>query len=139
MDASKLKKEFPELMDIKQSYEENVFKRFAANGGKPIVDRSKGIAIPPKISVTPEVVAPPAVSSTGENRYLVFGRTGWIGGILGQLLEAEGADWQFATCRLQEREKVRPAFLFSNLRYRFALFVFVRWVFCGASLDEKDV
>eukprot|EP00976_Prorocentrum_cordatum_P105081 1194150-Prorocentrum_minimum.AAC.1 len=37
MDASKLKKEFPELMDIKQSYEENVFKRFAANGGKPIV------------------------------------------------------------------------------------------------------
>ena len=37
MDASKLKKEFPELMDIKQSYMENVFKRFAANGGKPIV------------------------------------------------------------------------------------------------------
>jgi UDP-glucose 4,6-dehydratase len=40
-------------------------------------------------------------------KFLIFGRTGWIGGVLGQLVGDAGHEFQFATCRLQEREKVR--------------------------------
>lgn len=40
-------------------------------------------------------------------KFLIFGRSGWIGGVLGRLVEKAGHEYQFATCRLQEREKVR--------------------------------
>jgi len=40
-------------------------------------------------------------------KFLIFGRTGWIGGVLGKLVQEAGYECSFGTCRLQEREKVR--------------------------------
>jgi len=53
-------------------------------------------------------LGPFSPSPSGSNRpmYVVFGRTGWIGGEVGRLLQARGADFCFAECRLQERENV---------------------------------
>mmetsp|Transcript_35567 Transcript_35567/g.49378 ORF Transcript_35567/g.49378 Transcript_35567/m.49378 type:complete len:975 (+) Transcript_35567:126-3050(+) len=104
LDCTKLLKEFPDLKPIKTSFVENVFKQYVANGSKPIVNRSKppvSQSIPP-----PEVVAPAVVPADGKPRFLVFGRTGWIGGLLGQLLSEEGAIWEYASCRLQNRSAV---------------------------------
>lgn len=39
-------------------------------------------------------------------KFLIFGQTGWLGGVLGRICEKKGYEYQFATCRLQEREKV---------------------------------
>ena len=39
-------------------------------------------------------------------RFLVFGRTGWIGGLLGQILTDRGYTWQFANSRLENRQDV---------------------------------
>ena len=38
--------------------------------------------------------------------FLVFGRTGWIGGLLGQLLTDMGAKWEYANARLEDRSGV---------------------------------
>lgn len=38
--------------------------------------------------------------------FLVFGKTGWIGGLLGDLLKEQGAKWDYATCRLEDRSAV---------------------------------
>jgi len=37
-------------------------------------------------------------------KFLIFGKTGWIGGLLGKLLSAQGEAYEYATCRLQHRE-----------------------------------
>lgn len=37
LDCTKLQEQFPGMMDIKTSYVENVFKKYVATGGKPIV------------------------------------------------------------------------------------------------------
>merc|ERR1719215_1672737 len=39
-------------------------------------------------------------------KFLIFGRSGWIGGVLGKICKEAGYSYQYATCRLQEREKV---------------------------------
>jgi hypothetical protein len=41
LDTTKLQAQFPEMLSIKESYVEHVFKPYIANGGKPIVDRSR--------------------------------------------------------------------------------------------------
>ena len=41
LDATKLKEQFPEMLSIRESYIEHVFKPYKANGGKPIVDRAR--------------------------------------------------------------------------------------------------
>lgn len=38
--------------------------------------------------------------------FLVFGRSGWIGGLLGDLLKEQGAKFEFASCRLEDRAAV---------------------------------
>ena len=38
--------------------------------------------------------------------YLIYGRTGWIGGELGKLLTAQGAEWSWATGRMENRNDV---------------------------------
>jgi 3,5-epimerase/4-reductase len=38
--------------------------------------------------------------------YLVYGRTGWIGGLLGELLKASGASWSYGDARLENRADV---------------------------------
>jgi nucleoside-diphosphate-sugar epimerase len=47
--------------------------------------------------------------------FLVFGRTGWIGGLVGDLLKQQGAKFEYATARLEDRaavladiERVKP-------------------------------
>ena len=49
-------------------------------------------------------------------KFLIFGKTGWIGGLLGEILTAQGADWEYANARLEDRsaviaelDRVRPA------------------------------
>ena len=39
----------------------------------------------------------------GSPRFLVFGRTGWIGGLLGNILTEKGYEWCFANARLENR------------------------------------
>ena len=40
-------------------------------------------------------------------KFLVFGKSGWIGGLLGRLLDQQGEEFVFADCRLQVRVSVR--------------------------------
>ncbi|GAX76745.1 hypothetical protein CEUSTIGMA_g4192.t1 [Chlamydomonas eustigma] len=52
---------------------------------------------------------------SGEPVFLIFGKSGWIGGLLGDLLKEKGAKFEFATARLEDRsaiiqdiERVKP-------------------------------
>jgi hypothetical protein len=38
--------------------------------------------------------------------FLIFGRTGWIGGLVGQYLKQAGAKFEYANCRLEDRAAV---------------------------------
>lgn len=38
--------------------------------------------------------------------FLIFGRTGWIGGLVGQHLKEQGCKYEFANCRLEDRAAV---------------------------------
>ena len=44
-----------------------------------------------------------AVAQKTEPVFLVYGRNGWIGGMLGKLLAEQGARWSFGTARLEDR------------------------------------
>lgn len=51
-------------------------------------------------------------AKTGDHvavKFLIFGESGWIGGDLGKLLTSKGLPFEYAKCRLQEREKVEAA------------------------------
>ena len=39
-------------------------------------------------------------------RFLVFGKSGWIGGLLGELLASQGANYVYADARLEDRAGV---------------------------------
>ena len=39
-------------------------------------------------------------------RFLVFGKTGWIGGLLGKILTDRGYTWSFAESRLENRQDI---------------------------------
>lgn len=54
-------------------------------------------------------------SPSTEPVFLVFGKTGWIGGLVGDILKEQGAHWEYANCRLEDRsaiiaeiERVKP-------------------------------
>lgn len=56
-----------------------------------------------------------AASAAAKPRFLVFGRSGWIGGLLGELLKQRGEDFEYASVRLEDRaavvaeiERVKP-------------------------------
>lgn len=36
----------------------------------------------------------------------MFGKSGWIGGLVGDLLKQQGAKYEFATARLEDREGI---------------------------------
>ena len=38
--------------------------------------------------------------------FLLFGKSGWIGGLLTELLKSQGAKFEFATARLEDRAGV---------------------------------
>ena len=44
-----------------------------------------------------------AVDPSREPVFLVYGRSGWIGGLVGDLLKASGATWEYGTARLEDR------------------------------------
>eukprot|EP00930_Biecheleria_cincta_P056564 TRINITY_DN42650_c0_g1_i1.p1 TRINITY_DN42650_c0_g1~~TRINITY_DN42650_c0_g1_i1.p1 ORF type:complete len:688 (-),score=147.97 TRINITY_DN42650_c0_g1_i1:189-2252(-) len=46
--------------------------------------------------------------------FLVFGRSGWIGGMLGEILTKQGKTWQYATSRLENKEEVEQELLKSK-------------------------
>ena len=48
------------------------------------------------------LTAPPPLPQ----RFLIFGRTGWIGGLVGDMLKQQGATWEYATARLEDRAAV---------------------------------
>ncbi len=38
--------------------------------------------------------------------FLVFGKSGWIGGLIGQLLKERGLKFEYANARLEDRTEV---------------------------------
>ena len=38
--------------------------------------------------------------------FLVFGKSGWIGGLVGQLLKERGLKFEYANARLEDRAEV---------------------------------
>ena len=67
-----------------------------------------------------QIVCEPAKSVLAVAQvFLVFGKSGWIGGLVGQLLKDQGIKYEYATARLEDRagiladiERVRQNFLF---------------------------
>eukprot|EP00199_Chlamydomonas_sp_CCMP681_P002912 CAMPEP_0119105632 /NCGR_PEP_ID=MMETSP1180-20130426/3544_1 /TAXON_ID=3052 ORGANISM="Chlamydomonas cf sp, Strain CCMP681" /NCGR_SAMPLE_ID=MMETSP1180 /ASSEMBLY_ACC=CAM_ASM_000741 /LENGTH=308 /DNA_ID=CAMNT_0007090739 /DNA_START=13 /DNA_END=939 /DNA_ORIENTATION=- len=47
-----------------------------------------------------------AANGSGEPLFLVFGRSGWIGGLMGQLLKEQGAKFEYASARLEDRSSI---------------------------------
>lgn len=45
-------------------------------------------------------------ASSDSKKFLIFGKTGWIGGLLGDLLKEQGADYEYASARLEDRAAV---------------------------------
>jgi UDP-glucose 4,6-dehydratase len=48
----------------------------------------------------------PAAKKSKKVKFLIFGKTGWIGGMLGKLLSDRSYEFEYATSRLQDRERV---------------------------------
>jgi hypothetical protein len=38
--------------------------------------------------------------------FLIFGKSGWIGGQVGDLLKQQGAKFDYASCRLEDRASI---------------------------------
>ena len=38
--------------------------------------------------------------------FLIFGKSGWIGGLVGDLLKEQGAKFEYANCRLEDRAAI---------------------------------
>jgi len=60
-----------------------------------------------------DVAEPPAKKSK-KVKFLVFGKTGWVGGMLGKILAEKGYDYEYATSRMQDRETVERELLHSG-------------------------
>ncbi|KAL4427442.1 hypothetical protein ABPG77_000731 [Micractinium sp. CCAP 211/92] len=62
-----------------------------------------------------------AQNGSSEPVFLIFGKSGWIGGLLGELLKKQGAKFEFATARLEDRaailadfERVKPTHVLNS-------------------------
>ncbi|KAL3508806.1 hypothetical protein ACH5RR_028207 [Cinchona calisaya] len=57
-----------------------------------------------------KMVVPPAKSSNPPGkpafRFLIYGRTGWIGGLLGKLCEKQGIPFEYGRGRLEDRSQI---------------------------------
>lgn len=60
----------------------------------------------PAIDAMEEAVAPPQKKRRTGPHFLIFGRTGWIGGMLGEILQKKGFSWEYANSRMQARESL---------------------------------
>lgn len=61
-----------------------------------------------------------ANGSSSSFNFLIYGRTGWIGGLLGKLCESQGISYTYGSGRLQDRqsiiadiESVKPSHVFN--------------------------
>lgn len=45
-------------------------------------------------------------ASVNAQVFLVFGKSGWIGGLIGQLLKERGLKFEYANARLEDRSEV---------------------------------
>lgn len=45
-------------------------------------------------------------SAAQKEKFLIFGKSGWIGGLLGDILREQGSDFEYATARLEDRGAV---------------------------------
>lgn len=44
--------------------------------------------------------------SGSNRRWLIYGKTGWIGGLLGEILTKQGETWAFGDARLEDRQAI---------------------------------
>ncbi|KAE8691323.1 Trifunctional UDP-glucose 4,6-dehydratase/UDP-4-keto-6-deoxy-D-glucose 3,5-epimerase/UDP-4-keto-L-rhamnose-reductase RHM1 [Hibiscus syriacus] len=71
--------------------------------------------------MTPRLIVPTSKSSPKPAlKFLIYGRTGWIGGLLGQLCEKQGIPFQYGRGRLEDRsslvadiQNIRPTHVFN--------------------------
>ena len=56
--------------------------------------------------MTPERANAAHCGTNQQKVFLVFGRTGWIGGLVGEMLKKSGAKFEYATARLEDRAGV---------------------------------
>jgi len=47
-----------------------------------------------------------AESDSAKPKFLIFGKSGWIGGLLGEILKEAGTDFEYASARLEDRAAV---------------------------------
>ncbi|KAG4189620.1 hypothetical protein ERO13_A08G234100v2 [Gossypium hirsutum] len=78
----------------------------------------------PSVSNTPRMIVPTSKSFISpikpSFKFLIYGRTGWIGGILGQLCEKHGIPFEYGRGRLENRaslmadiQNIKPTHVFS--------------------------
>ena len=77
-------------------------------GGKPQLEGEVYQSLEEMMAAQERERAAEREEGKGEKKpmFLVYGRTGWIGGKLGKLLTELGHDWCYGSARLQDR--VRP-------------------------------
>ncbi|KAI3429241.1 hypothetical protein D9Q98_005340 [Chlorella vulgaris] len=44
--------------------------------------------------------------AAAEQKFLIFGKSGWIGGLVGEMLKEQGANFEYASARLEDRAAV---------------------------------
>ena len=49
--------------------------------------------------------------------FLVFGQSGWIGGLVGQILKERGLNFEYATARLEDRSSIQADLDRVSLKY----------------------
>ncbi|KAL9664287.1 hypothetical protein QQ045_019686 [Rhodiola kirilowii] len=81
-----------------------------------------GSATAPKSLFSQKAVAPSQASDSQNSSYkfLIYGRTGWIGGLLGKLCEKQGISYEYGKGRLEDRasllkdiQSVKPTHVFN--------------------------
>ena len=100
LDCTKLKKEFPELLSIKDSLVKFVYE--GQTKLEPGAYQPPAKANPAKAK-DPEVPLAPFAREDGKSVFLLLGGNGWLGGILKGLLSKGGEQYHVSKCRLQDR------------------------------------
>ncbi|MED6118189.1 Rhm1p [Stylosanthes scabra] len=77
------------------------------------------------VSTNTKMVVPPTKSASGTPqkpalKFLIYGRTGWIGGLLGKLCEKQGISYEYGKGRLEDRsslvadiQNIKPTHIFN--------------------------
>mmetsp|Transcript_25198 Transcript_25198/g.82699 ORF Transcript_25198/g.82699 Transcript_25198/m.82699 type:complete len:678 (+) Transcript_25198:18-2051(+) len=71
-----------------------------------VKEDSESLALPPSPTAAKSSAAANGELTEPQRKYLVFGKTGWIGGLVADLLRADKAEFEFASVRLEDRAGV---------------------------------